>query len=70
VATRLGSFASFIAVWVVMMAAMMLPSFAPTLGAYVTLARSRAQPMAVLRLWLPAPMDRRRRRRIRDLRAG
>jgi predicted metal-binding membrane protein len=29
VATRLGSFASFIAVWVVMMAAMMLPSAAP-----------------------------------------
>ena len=29
VATRLGSFASFIAVWVVMMAAMMLPAAAP-----------------------------------------
>jgi predicted metal-binding membrane protein len=29
VATRLGSFASFIAVWVVMMAAMMLPGAAP-----------------------------------------
>src|SRR5438128_2226526 len=30
VATRLGSFASFIAVWVVMMAAMMLPAATPT----------------------------------------
>ncbi len=29
VATRLGSFASFIAVWVMMMAAMMLPAAAP-----------------------------------------
>ena len=29
VATRLGSFASFIAVWVVMMAAMMLPAATP-----------------------------------------
>src|SRR5215831_20133597 len=29
VATKLGSFASFIAVWVVMMAAMMLPGAAP-----------------------------------------
>ena len=29
VATRLGSFASFTAVWVVMMAAMMLPGAAP-----------------------------------------
>ncbi|TMC98271.1 MAG: DUF2182 domain-containing protein [Chloroflexi bacterium] len=32
VATRLGSFASFIAVWVVMMAAMMLPGAAPAVS--------------------------------------
>jgi predicted metal-binding membrane protein len=37
VATRLGSFASFIAVWVVMMAAMMLPGAAPAV-----LGRARA----------------------------
>jgi predicted metal-binding membrane protein len=37
VATRLGSFASFIAVWVVMMAAMMLPAAAPAV-----LRRARA----------------------------
>src|SRR5215469_1597379 len=36
-ATRLGSFASFIAVWVVMMAAMMLPGAAPAV-----LRRARA----------------------------
>src|SRR6266700_3744888 len=32
VATRLGSFASFIAVWMVMMAAMMLPGAAPAVA--------------------------------------
>jgi predicted metal-binding membrane protein len=35
VATRLGSFASFIAVWVVMMAAMMLPGAAPAVRSRV-----------------------------------
>ncbi len=37
--TELGPLGWFTASWVVMMAAMMLPSFAPTLTAYVTLTR-------------------------------
>jgi predicted metal-binding membrane protein len=44
VATRLGSFASFIAVWVVMMAAMMLPGAAP---AVLRRAQARAGVRAV-----------------------
>jgi predicted metal-binding membrane protein len=39
--TALGTLGWFTGSWVVMMAAMMLPSFAPTLGAYVTLAHGR-----------------------------
>ncbi len=39
--TDLGTLGWFTGSWVVMMAAMMLPSFAPTLGAYVTLTRGR-----------------------------
>lgn len=39
--TDLGTFGWFTGSWVVMMAAMMLPSFAPTLTAYVTLMRRR-----------------------------
>jgi predicted metal-binding membrane protein len=39
--TDLGTLGWFTGSWVVMMAAMMLPSFAPTMGAYVTLTRGR-----------------------------
>jgi predicted metal-binding membrane protein len=39
--TDLGTVGWFTATWVVMMAAMMLPSLAPTLSAYVTTARGR-----------------------------
>lgn len=39
--TDLGTLGWFTGIWVVMMAAMMLPSFAPTLGAYVTVTRER-----------------------------
>ncbi len=39
--TDLGTLGWFTGSWVVMMAAMMLPSFAPTLGAYVTLTERR-----------------------------
>jgi predicted metal-binding membrane protein len=39
--TDLGTLGWFTGSWVVMMAAMMLPSFAPTLAAYGTLARTR-----------------------------
>ncbi|MFZ0090406.1 MAG: DUF2182 domain-containing protein [Solirubrobacteraceae bacterium] len=41
--TALGTLGWFTGSWVVMMAAMMLPSFAPTLGAYVTLTRRRGR---------------------------
>ena len=45
VATRLGSFASFIAVWVVMMAAMMLPGAAPAVARHARVSgRLRAAP--------------------------
>jgi predicted metal-binding membrane protein len=40
--TALGTFAWFLGVWVVMMAAMMLPSVAPTVALYAKLARSRS----------------------------
>lgn len=39
--SALGTLGWFTGSWVVMMAAMMLPSFAPTLAAYVTLTRGR-----------------------------
>jgi predicted metal-binding membrane protein len=39
--TDLGKLGWFTGSWTVMMAAMMLPSFVPTLGAYVTVARGR-----------------------------
>jgi len=48
VATRLGSFASFIAVWVVMMAAMMLPGAAPAvLGRVQASGGVRAVPLFI-----------------------
>jgi predicted metal-binding membrane protein len=40
--TALGSFSWFLAVWVVMMAAMMLPSVAPTVALYARMTRRRA----------------------------
>jgi hypothetical protein len=47
VATRLGSFASFIAVWVVMMAAMMLPSAAPAVLRRVQVSGAGAAPLFI-----------------------
>ena len=40
--TALGTFAWFLGVWVVMMAAMMLPSVAPTVALYSRMTRSRS----------------------------
>ena len=40
--TQLGTFAWFIGVWIVMMAAMMLPSVAPTVALYSRLTKSRS----------------------------
>jgi predicted metal-binding membrane protein len=46
--TDLGTLGWFTGSWAIMMAAMMLPSFAPTLAAYGTLARSREPSRLVL----------------------
>jgi predicted metal-binding membrane protein len=46
--TDLGSLGWFTGSWVVMMAAMMLPSFAPTLAAYMTLTRPGAPNRSLL----------------------
>src|SRR5213596_1764095 len=40
--TSLGAFSWFVGVWVVMMAAMMFPSVAPTVALYSRMTRSRA----------------------------
>jgi len=43
--TNLGTFGWFISVWVVMMAAMMFPSVAPTVALYARMSRNRLAPM-------------------------
>jgi predicted metal-binding membrane protein len=43
--TALGTFGWFITVWVVMMAAMMFPSVAPTVALYARMSRNRLAPM-------------------------
>ena len=43
--TSLGTFGWFISVWVVMMAAMMFPSVAPTVALYARMSRNRLAPM-------------------------
>ncbi len=43
--TGLGTFGWFISVWVVMMAAMMFPSMAPTVALYARMSRNRLAPM-------------------------
>ena len=44
--TGLGTFGWFISVWVVMMAAMMFPSVAPTVALYARMSRTRLGPLA------------------------
>src|SRR6476659_767376 len=44
--TALGGFGWFLAVWVVMMAAMMFPSVSPTVALYARMSRSRVLPVA------------------------
>jgi predicted metal-binding membrane protein len=44
--TTLGTFGWFLGVWVVMMAAMMFPSVAPTVALYARMSRSRVLPLA------------------------
>ena len=44
--TALGSFGWFVGIWVVMMAAMMFPSVAPTVALYARMSRSRVQAVA------------------------
>ncbi len=43
--TGLGTFGWFISVWVVMMAAMMFPSVAPTVALYAQMSRNQLAPM-------------------------
>ncbi len=43
--TALGTFGWFVSVWVVMMAAMMFPSVAPTVALYAQMSRNRLAPM-------------------------
>jgi predicted metal-binding membrane protein len=44
--SALGSFGWFLAVWVVMMAAMMFPSISPTVALYARMSRSRVLPVS------------------------
>ena len=63
VATRLGSFAFFVVLWVSMMAAMMLPGAAPAVVATRSCQRSCAR-RAALRRVVPRRLDARGRRRV------
>ena len=72
--SALGGFGWFLGVWVVMMAAMMLPSVAPTVALYSRMTRNRSAvlPLIVRRRlsphlgrrpgWPPSPSERRGRR--------
>ena len=64
--TDLGTLAWFVGVWVVMMAAMMLPSVAPTVALYsrMTKSRSPVSPLIFTSGYL-ARLDERRRVRLR-----
>ena len=44
--SQLGTFGWFISVWIVMMAAMMFPSVAPTVALYSRMSRNRGAPVA------------------------
>ena len=59
--TGFGTVAWFLGVWLVMMAAMMFPSVAPTVALYAKLKHTRAlgAPLAI-RLRVPARVERRR----------
>ena len=46
--TDLGTFAWFIGVWIVMMAAMMFPSVAPTVALYSRMTKSRSPALPIL----------------------
>ena len=61
--TELGTFGWFISVWVVMMAAMMFPSVAPTVALYARMSRNPAGARGV-RHRLPGHLDRRGSRRL------
>ena len=61
--TGLGTFGWFISVWVVMMAAMMFPSVAPTVALYARMSRNRLAPIVFVNR-LPGHVDRRGSRRL------
>ena len=69
--TGLGSFGWFLGVWVVMMAAMMFPSVAPTVALYSRMTRQRSPLSPVLfAAGYLAHVGRRRHRRVRDRRGA
>ena len=68
--TDLGALGWFLGVWVVMMAAMMFPSVAPTVALYARMARARGAAGRSCSPRLPGHLDRRGPRRLRALRAG
>ena len=63
--TDLGALGWFIGVWVVMMAAMMFPSVAPTVALYARMSRGARRPRRCLHRRLPADVDGRRPGRLR-----
>ncbi len=64
--TGLGTFGWFLGVWVVMMAAMMFPSVAPTVALYCADEQESRGCAAGVHRRLPRHLGRRRRRRLRD----
>ena len=69
--TALGALGWFLGVWVVMMAAMMFPSLAPTAALYATMTRRHgSEPRAAVRRRLSPRLGRGRARRVRAVRAG
>ena len=67
--TALGSVGWFTGVWATMMAAMMLPSLAPTAAVLRGAGPTRAQPGSPVRRRLSARLERRGHRRLRPVRA-
>ncbi len=67
--TALGSVGWFTGVWATMMAAMMLPSLAPSGSRLCGGGPPRAQPGSAVRRRLSARLERRRHRRLRPVRA-
>ena len=68
--TALGTLGWFLGVWVVMMAAMMFPSVAPTVALYARMTEATAAGAAAVRRRLPRDLGRRGRGRVRHRPGG